>query len=54
MATIRKLVFSAAIVASTAFSLAPTAALANPPGGAYIQCDPRNPNSPVRCEPDGW
>jgi hypothetical protein len=27
---------------------------ANAPGGAYIQCDPRNPSSPVRCTPDGW
>lgn len=30
------------------------AALANPPGGAYVQCDPRNPSSPVRCSADGW
>jgi len=28
--------------------------LANAPGGAYIDCDPRNPRSPVRCKPDGW
>lgn len=28
--------------------------LVNAPGGAYIQCDPRNPSSPVRCKPDGW
>lgn len=27
---------------------------ANAPGGAYIDCDPRNPSSPVRCKPDGW
>jgi hypothetical protein len=26
---------------------------ANAPGGAYIQCDPHNPSSPVRCKPDG-
>lgn len=26
----------------------------NAPGGAYIQCDPRNPQSPIRCTPDGW
>jgi len=26
----------------------------NAPGGAYIDCDPRNPSSPVRCTPDGW
>ena len=30
------------------------AALANPAGGAYIQCDPRNPSSPVRRSADGW
>ena len=30
------------------------AALANPAGGAYIQCDPRNPWSPIRCSADGW
>jgi len=29
-------------------------AFANPPGGSYIQCDPKNPRSPVRCTPDGW
>ena len=28
--------------------------LINAPGGAYIQCDPRSPSSPVRCTPDGW
>jgi hypothetical protein len=28
-------------------------AFANPPGGSYIQCDPKNPRSPVRCTPDG-
>ena len=33
---------------------ATVAAFANAPGGAYIQCDPRNPSSPVRCTPDGW
>jgi hypothetical protein len=26
----------------------------NAPGGAYIQCDPNNKSSPVRCKPDGW
>jgi len=30
-----------------------TRAFANPPGGSYIQCDPKNPRSPVRCTPDG-
>jgi hypothetical protein len=33
---------------------ATTAVFANAPGGAYIQCDPNNKNSPVRCTPDGW
>jgi hypothetical protein len=33
---------------------ATTAASANAPGGAYIQCDPHNPSSPVRCTADGW
>jgi hypothetical protein len=28
--------------------------LANAPGGAYVQCDPRSKSSPVRCSPDGW
>ncbi len=28
--------------------------LVNAPGGAYIQCDPNNKSSPVRCKPDGW
>jgi hypothetical protein len=27
---------------------------ANAPGGDYIQCDPRNPSSPIRCKADGW
>ena len=26
----------------------------NAPGGDYIQCDSRNPSSPVRCKPDSW
>ena len=26
----------------------------NAPGGAYVDCNPYNPNSPVRCTPDGW
>ena len=28
--------------------------LVNAPGGDYIQCDPRNPTSPVRCKADSW
>jgi len=35
-------------------SAGPSVIFANAPGGAYIQCDPRNPSSPVRCKPDGW
>jgi len=31
---------------------APSVVLVNAPGGAYIQCDPQNPLSPVRCSPD--
>jgi len=33
---------------------ATTTVFANAPGGSYIQCDPKNPCSPVRCTPDGW
>lgn len=53
MFTIRKLVLCAAILLSTAFALATSAAFANAPGGVYIQCD-GGPSSPVRCVPDGW
>jgi hypothetical protein len=28
--------------------------LVNAPGGDYVQCDPRNPSSPVRCKADSW
>ena len=36
--------------------LATTVAIANVSlaGGSYIQCDPRNPSSPIRCSADGW
>ena len=44
---------SAAIVVSAALTLATSAAFANAPGGAYIQCD-GSKNSPVRCVPDEW
>jgi hypothetical protein len=46
---VRKFILVLALLAS-----ATTPTLANAPGGAYIQCDPRNPSSPVRCAPDGW
>lgn len=41
-------------LALTALSGAASTAFANAPGGTYVQCDPHNPNSPVRCKPDGW
>lgn len=47
--TATKIILALALLAG-----ATTAVLANPPGGAYIQCDPRNPASPVRCSTDGW
>ncbi len=46
-----KLVLISALLATAVVT---TTAFANPPGGAYIQCDPRNPRSPIRCTPDGW
>ncbi len=42
------------LLASMLVASAPAIAAANAPGGAYIQCDPRNPSSPVRCKADGW
>ena len=45
----RKIILVLALLATTA-----TATFANAPGGAYIQCDPHNPRSPIRCTPDGW
>jgi hypothetical protein len=47
--TAKKIILVLALLASAA-----TTALANPPGGGYVQCDPRNPSSPVRCTTDGW
>lgn len=52
--TVKRMILALALLASAASAALTTAASANPPGGAYIQCDPRNPNSPVRCTPDGW
>jgi hypothetical protein len=50
----KKIVLSAAIVVSIALGLTTTtAAFANAPGGAYIQCD-GSKSSPVRCTPDSW
>jgi hypothetical protein len=42
------------LLALTLAASVPAVAAANAPGGAYIQCDPRNPSSPVRCKPDEW
>jgi hypothetical protein len=42
------------ILALALLASAITITLANAPGGAYVDCDPRNPNSPIRCTPDGW
>ena len=53
MLATRKLVLSGAIVLSAAFALTTSAAFANAPGGAYIQCNGSN-SSPVRCVPDEW
>jgi hypothetical protein len=47
--TAKTIILALALLASAA-----TASLANAPGGGYIQCDPHNPNSPVRCTTDGW
>jgi hypothetical protein len=54
MFTKTKNVLAAAIFLGAAFTLTTTAAFANAPGGAYIQCDASSKSSPVRCEPDTW
>lgn len=48
--TIAKMLLLAVLLVASV----PAIAAANAPGGAYIQCDPRNPSSPVRCKADGW
>jgi hypothetical protein len=53
MSTVGKIVASAAIILTTAFAITMSAAFANAPGGAYIQCD-GSQSSPVRCTPDNW
>jgi hypothetical protein len=45
--TMSKLILVLALLASAA-----TAAFANAPGGAYVQCN--GLSAPVRCTPDGW
>lgn len=47
--TAKKIILALVLLAS-----ATAATLANAPGGAYIQCDPHNPRSPISCTPDGW
>ena len=49
-----KMIFKKTILILALVASAVTASFANPAGGGYIQCDPRNPSSPVRCTPDGW
>ncbi len=49
--TVKKTILALALLVS---AMAATTVWANAPGGAYIQCDPRNPSSPIRCTPDGW
>jgi len=51
--TAKKIILALALLATAATATA-TAAWANAPGGDSIQCDPRNPQSPIRCTPDGW
>jgi hypothetical protein len=41
------------VLLAMATTVTTTSAFANPPGGAYIQCD-GGPSSPVRCTPDSW
>jgi hypothetical protein len=47
--TVKKIILALALLAS-----ATTYALANAPGGAYVQCDPRSKSAPIRCSTDGW
>jgi hypothetical protein len=49
----RKIAVFAALILSTALTIATSVAFANAPGGAYIQCDGSR-SSPVRCVPDSW
>jgi hypothetical protein len=54
--TVKTIILAAALIvgAISAATVTTTVTWANAPGGAYIQCDARNPSSPVRCTPDGW
>ena len=42
------------VLALTLAAGVPAVAAGNAPGGDYIQCDPHNPSSPVRCKADSW
>jgi hypothetical protein len=48
--TMKMFMLALAVIAGAATV---TAASANAPGGAYIQCDGSG-SSPIRCTPDGW
>ena len=41
-----RMIFKKTILILALLASAVTVSFANPPGGGYIQCDPRNPNSP--------
>jgi hypothetical protein len=51
--TAKNMILALALLATAAMATA-TTTWANAPGGAYVQCDPSNPQSPVRCTADGW
>jgi hypothetical protein len=51
--TAKNMILALALLATAAMATAKTT-WANAPGGAYVQCDPSNPQSPVRCTADGW
>jgi len=51
--TAKKNILAMALLATAATATA-TATWANAAGGGNIQCDLSNPQSPVRCTPDGW
>lgn len=52
--TAKNMFLALALLATAAMATATTTTWANAPGGAYVQCDPSNPQSPVRCTADGW
>ena len=52
-AMIANMILALALLATAAMATA-TTTWANAPGGAYVQCDPSNPQSPVRCTANSW